>query len=238
MTDTVRKRKPRPPKILHQFWDRPDIPTDVSERMDEWRDRHPAWAYIRWSDQSAESLVLAHFGAKSCARYRACTIASMRSDLLRYAALSLFGGVYLDADLRCINPIDPMMNAPLAFAHQTRADGEWQIHTNFMIAEPQHPLFNRAWKEAMAGILASGRKRFSLIRGKPLNDVNTVTGPRLLTHLWKDLPEAKRNRTRLIEQAEARRHYQGAVLSYRRTEGSWKQQQKTRRIVDFDRTPG
>lgn len=243
MTTRGSGRAARPPKIIHQFWDRQDVPEDVGRRIASWRDQHPGWAHILWHDDSTESLIMAHFGAEAARRFRACTIASMRSDVLRMAALLLFGGVYADADIKCLRPIDPLMDARLVVRLQHPADGSFLLHTHFLIAEPRHRLFELAWKEMMARILRSGRKRWPLIRGTPLNDVSTVTGPHMLTAAWLKMTDAKRTEARVIDDEEAARFLKPtSKLDYRAAEGSWKTQMKSQRIVDFERagpaTPG
>ncbi len=128
------------PKIIHQFWDSADPPPDVAARMRSWPAMHPRWAYIQWNDESAESLIATHHGADAARLFRACVPATMRADLLRVAALSLFGGVYADADSLCLQPFDDLRNSVCTLSFRDfrdRPNKAWLLDMDHMIATPE-----------------------------------------------------------------------------------------------------
>lgn len=224
------------PWIIHQYWDTTAPPDDVAERMRSWPQHHPGWAYLRWCDDSAYSTIEAHFGSRAARRFLACTIPAMRADVMRIAALLLFGGVYVDADGLCRQPLMPLLKARCTV--QFRAANEElpdALMNNFMIAEPGHPLFRRAWEDIMANLRQSGRKGWRRLRKRPANNVQHVTGPLMLMAAYNNLSDKQRRSVRLVEPAEAARYvHLTAELSYHRS-GSWKASMKAGRIVDFAR---
>tara|TARA_Y100000310_G_C20703501_1_gene832308 strand:+ start:1028 stop:2488 length:1461 start_codon:yes stop_codon:yes gene_type:complete len=89
------------PKILHQIWlgDRKP-PFDL---INSWRDAHPDWAHIFWDEQ----IVAKEFpdGLKNQKQFDAEKTLWGKADILRYEILYAFGGVYLDADAKCLRPL-------------------------------------------------------------------------------------------------------------------------------------
>lgn len=222
------------PKIIHQFWDSIEPPADVAERMASWPRLHPGWAYLRWSDESAESFIDSHFGAEAARLYRACVPATMRADMLRVAALWQIGGVYADADVLAIRSLEPLLTERATYITRILPRKPFILQMHTMISGPGTPLLRGAWKRLQSNINRSGNKPFERIRKKPLNHPSHLTGPDNLTRAWEALPENER--PRLIDSEEAARFVEPTRdLSYVREEGTWKDFKKAQRVVDFER---
>ncbi len=90
----------RPPRILHQFWDR-DPPRQVQKllRHCETVCRQAGIEHRVWNVLSAEALLADGFPEVVVRAYETAPHASMQSDILRLAILHRYGGVYLDADM-------------------------------------------------------------------------------------------------------------------------------------------
>ena len=163
------------PRIIHQFWDRPDPPADISERMSSWRDQHPGWEHRLWNDDSAADFLAEHFEPEALLCYRAVKLPAMRADLIRLALLARIGGLYVDADMRCREPIDELAGAKAAIRIEAgKKTGKAKLANNFMLASPGHVLFERAFEKALLNVRGG---EFSL-------HVSRLTGPMMLTELW------------------------------------------------------
>jgi hypothetical protein len=102
------RRSPSPiPRILHRVWlgDRP-MPDQHREWGETWRRHHPGWEHRLWTDAEVPT---------SGATARARNVVE-RSDAARYEVLRRHGGVYVDTDMECLRPLDPLLEGVRVFA--------------------------------------------------------------------------------------------------------------------------
>ncbi len=105
------------PRTLHVIWLGPDsFPAGSVANVKSWIDYHPGWKVKFWTDlgqvapddrmdvRAFDQFPLEEL--KEC--YYRCDNFGERSELLRYAVLLHEGGVYVDHDLLCLKPIDPL----------------------------------------------------------------------------------------------------------------------------------
>jgi len=95
------------PKIIHQIWMGPKkMPEDW---MQTWRDKNPSMKYVLWREIELEKFdfkfkdkihYLLFSGKAKHYNY------SVASDIMRIEILDRFGGVYIDADSYCLEPIE------------------------------------------------------------------------------------------------------------------------------------
>ncbi len=222
---------PGPPKIIHQFWDRPVPPPDVAERIQTWKDQHPGWAHILWSDESAESFIRSEFGVREARCFTACTIPAMRADVLRIAALLHVGGVYFDADMACLKLLTPLMSRPSTLFWRRREE-KLVITNNALLTAPKHPLFEKMWSRVIATILSNPSTRH----------VSNLTGPAQLTSVWEnELSAAEKTSVQLLPKKVLFDYVEPSrTLQYHREEGTWKDQARRTNggLVDFQRRHG
>lgn len=92
------------PKIMHQFWVGTLRPPTFA--LESCRDLHPQWTHTLWNDE----LIRARFPFGQLlnqAEYsRPHQEFNLLSDIARYEFLMQFGGVYVDADTHCLQPLD------------------------------------------------------------------------------------------------------------------------------------
>lgn len=94
------------PKIIHQIWigDRPA----PLEWIDSWKSQNPDWEHVLWDNQAAERVMrgsgIRHLYRQDARRRRGDACAAM-ADYLRLEILYRLGGLYVDADTYCIQPI-------------------------------------------------------------------------------------------------------------------------------------
>ena len=141
---------------LIQYWDRPDPPPVLLERMEEWRLRHPGWSYCRLNRSSAAAFIAEHYGSAMREAFLDIRLPAMQADVFRIAALYVKGGVWIDAATSCLKPLDSWLNRrqPLLLlrrAHQQHP----HICNGFMASsDPYHPFLREAWNRIASLLLA------------------------------------------------------------------------------------
>ena len=96
------------PKIIHQIWigDKSKQPTEL---MKTWESMNPTWEYKLWTEENIPEL----FNKNQYDKMRQyCG----KADIVRYELLYRYGGVYIDADSECINPLDDFFTEHDSFA--------------------------------------------------------------------------------------------------------------------------
>jgi hypothetical protein len=86
----------RIPRIIHQIWIGP-LPPPV-EWLRSWTERHSGWEYRLWTEHTTP------FPLRNQAQFDAAPQYCGKADILRYEVLLRYGGVYADADMRCLRP--------------------------------------------------------------------------------------------------------------------------------------
>ncbi|MDQ2910716.1 MAG: hypothetical protein M3R39_06845 [Actinomycetota bacterium] len=157
----------RIPRVLHRIWLGPDPLPEAQRTFGEsWVRHHPGWEHRLWRDDDLVELdVPAEILAQSDNPVEL-------ADVLRLRILALHGGVYVDTDVECLRPLDPLLRG-LDFFAAFELPG--LVGTAILGAVPGHPVFERAAELVRATF---GRA--------PLP---SATGPPFFTHLLWDFPE-------------------------------------------------
>tara|TARA_B100001093_G_scaffold519775_1_gene610391 strand:+ start:4682 stop:5536 length:855 start_codon:yes stop_codon:yes gene_type:complete len=89
------------PKIIHQIWlgEKP-LPNYYQRFKKSWISNNPDYKYILWDENNSKELLITNQKL-----YQESKNPGLRSDLLRYEILNLFGGIYVDTDFECIKSI-------------------------------------------------------------------------------------------------------------------------------------
>jgi len=137
----VPSKEPIIPKILHQIWIGGDVPEKFKPLMQTWTLHHPDWEYKLWTDSDIES-----FPFDNPQMFQSASNVGAQSDIWRYEILKKYGGVYVDIDFECLQPL-----TPLVYCHKFFAGiGGYDYVNNAIIGSvAEHPLLRR-----MLGILA------------------------------------------------------------------------------------
>jgi len=128
------------PKIIHQLWigSKP-APTKF---MDTWKNKNPNYEYIRWNEEEFKKRNMIF----ECSnRIDEIEEINGKADIIRWEILYKYGGVFLDADSICIEPIDEILMKCESFAgweHEQLRQG--LIATGTMGFPPKHPLVKTA----------------------------------------------------------------------------------------------
>jgi GT2 family glycosyltransferase len=128
------------PKIIHQLWigNKPS-PTN---HMDTWKNMNPEFEYIRWSEKE---IIKRGLRIECQDRIDEMIEINGKADIIRWEILYKYGGVFLDADSICVEPIDDVLMKCNFFAgweHEELRKG--LIATGTMGFPPKHPLIKQA----------------------------------------------------------------------------------------------
>jgi hypothetical protein len=158
------------PKIIHQLWignkPRP------SKMMDTWKTKHPEFEYISWSE---EEICKRNFKLQCSEQIVFIKEINGKADIIRWEILYHYGGVFLDADSICIEPLDNHLMEKKAFcAYENEHCRPNLVATGTMAFPPKHPLC----LAAIQWIL--DKRNWNAIKTK---EAWKTVGPRLLTKL-------------------------------------------------------
>lgn len=158
------------PRQVVQFWDS-DPPQDVREIMAAWTEQNPSHGWTCFDNDTARDFLQSAFGGEVTAAYERIRMPAQKADLFRLAYLAACGGIYADADDRCLAPLDSFIRSDATLVvHQ---ENYGSIGNNFIAATPEHPVIMRALDMAVA----------AMKRGD--NDLVWLsTGPGLLTRAF------------------------------------------------------
>ena len=159
------------PKIIHQLWIGPKPPP--TKFMDSWRDKNPQFEYIRWNENEIKRRKLK---LECVHRINEMEEINGKADIIRWEILYEYGGVFVDADSLCIDPVDDILMNTRYFAgweHEELRNG--LIATGTMGFPPKHPLVKEAieWiKTNCVSVRETGKRAWITV------------GPGLLTRMY------------------------------------------------------
>lgn len=159
------------PKIIHQLWIGPKpAPTKF---MDTWKEKNPEFEYIRWTE---EELVKRNMVIECKNRVDEMEEINGKADIIRWEILYKYGGVFVDADSICIEPIDDVLMTKKCFAGWEQEEVRPNlIATGTMGFPPRHPLVRHAIDHIKKNCVSvSVTKKRAWI----------TVGPMLLTNLY------------------------------------------------------
>src|SRR5262245_1687646 len=143
------------PLIIHQTWKNTDIPAEWQHYQASWWQHHPQWTYRLWTDEDNRRFIHTHY-AWFLPTYDAYPEAIMRVDAVRYFLLHHYGGMYVDLDFECIQPLTPLLShaalvlgveppehTDMTLARERALD---RIVCNALMAsQPQHPFWEHVF---------------------------------------------------------------------------------------------
>lgn len=124
------------PKIIHQLWIGPK--PRPSKFMDTWREKHPDYEYIMWNEDEIKKR-----GLKLECQHRINEIEEIngKADIIRWEILYHYGGLFLDADSICIEPLNSLIDKGNPFAgYENEEVRKGLVATGTMAFPKHHPL--------------------------------------------------------------------------------------------------
>jgi GT2 family glycosyltransferase len=130
------------PKIIHQLWiGTKPAPTSL---MNTWKEKNPEFEYIFWNE---EEFIKRDMTFVCQTKIDEIEEINGKADILRWEILYKYGGVFLDADSICIEPIDDELLNKNCFAGWEQEEvRKGLIATGTMGFPPNHPLIKAAIK--------------------------------------------------------------------------------------------
>jgi mannosyltransferase OCH1-like enzyme len=163
------------PAVAHRIWLDDPLPATFERYWQRFAELHPGWELHDWRS-TADVPQLINQDPFDAAREITDDWKRFQADLLRLELLWLYGGVYVDADVEPLKPLDPLLGAEafIAYSPNRRRDGKRLLTQAVMAARPQHP-FIEACIEAVPGSV----ERY---RGKSLA---MMVGPHMVHRVWE-----------------------------------------------------
>ncbi|MBM6583916.1 tetratricopeptide repeat protein, partial [Microvirga sp. BT689] len=137
------------PRAIIQYWDSPEPPSDIRLLMQTWRDKNRDCQYQLFDDKTAKEFLAEHYSTDVLRAYKRATHPAEKADLFRLAYLYANGGIYVDADDRCVGPLGEVLpfHAELIVYQEDYALGGLAVGTlgnNFLAAAPKNAVIGRA----------------------------------------------------------------------------------------------
>ena len=184
------------PRSIVQFWDEAP-PEDVRNLMSSWQNQHPTYHWTCFDDEQALAFLRDQYGRDILDAYFYAPLPAQKADIFRLAFLVARGGIYADADDRCLASVDSFIRQDASLVvHQ---ENYGSIGNNFVAATPEHPVLVRALELAAAAMCWRDHDLVWL-----------STGPGLLTRAFAQEWAAQRpagllRRTQVIDLGELQR---------------------------------
>ena len=124
------------PRIIHQIMltdGRPPTLEEYESAIKSCRNLHPNWTHHIWSDEDAKTFIGQHYPA-IFPHYEGYKQSIQRANILRYALLDHYGGVYLDLDVTCLHPLDDLRHLPFLTPGAYPAG----VNNAFILSRPHH----------------------------------------------------------------------------------------------------
>jgi GT2 family glycosyltransferase len=134
------------PKILHQLWIGPK--PRPSKFMDTWRANNPDYEYIMWNEQEIQNRGLQ---LECVSRINSMSEINGKADIIRWEILYKYGGIFIDADCVCIEPLKNDFETLEGFSNYENEEARpGLIAVGMMGFRPKHPFCRDAidWIQA------------------------------------------------------------------------------------------
>lgn len=191
------------PKILHHVWPgRDSLREPYASWRKGWAELHPDWSMMFWRGDDV-------FRFEDLSPWlRPCSVA-VRSDFLRWWVLRQFGGVYVDADMQCLRPIDPLLQCGQGLFLAPEPIGG-VLSPALVGAEGEHPLLGEMIVSVERALQRHG---LDVCNSDPVH----TTGPGLLTEVARGRGDLQIHppyffcpSPRELDVAYARHHFTGS----------------------------
>ena len=133
------------PRNIFQTWKTKNFSHNLKNLTDTWINHNPNYAYFLFDDNDCELFIKKHFEKKVYDAYRRIIPGAFKCDLWRYCVLYIYGGVYVDIDTICLNPIDMVLNEDIEFMTPIDLNngyytGKHNLFNTFIASIPKHPI--------------------------------------------------------------------------------------------------
>ncbi|KAF9476506.1 hypothetical protein BDN70DRAFT_882338 [Pholiota conissans] len=131
-------RVQRIPRIIHQTWKSETLPPRWRGISQACRDMMPDYEYKLWTDAGSREFIAEHY-SWFLDTFDNYVYPIQRADVIRYFVLYHYGGIYIDLDIGCLKPLDPLLVYNVILP-KTIPVG---VSNDLMFAERHHPLMEQ-----------------------------------------------------------------------------------------------
>lgn len=179
------------PRIIHQTWKTDIVPegdwTTARNLCLDFHRTENGWEHMFWTDETAREFIVDNY-PEFLSTFDGYLYDIQRVDSIRYFLLYHYGGVYIDLDVGCSRPMEPILKFP-AFLPKTGPSG---VSNDVMGSKKNHPFL----KTLIDALEQQGGKRRV---GTKYSTVFFTTGPmfvnRLLASYWASMTSVEGSAT-------------------------------------------
>jgi mannosyltransferase OCH1-like enzyme len=161
------------PRHIHQIYLTEGGPSNLEKyqaAIESCQDKHAGWNHTIWTDQSSSEFMQTHYPT-IFPHYKNYKQTIQRANVLRYALLDHFGGVYIDLDVTCRRSLEPLRAIPW----MTPAAHPAGVNNAFIQSRVGHPFLGK--------LLAALPNR-DLSWGLPYIENMFSTGCMFFSNMW------------------------------------------------------
>jgi tetratricopeptide (TPR) repeat protein len=151
------------PARIAQFWDAPDLPSDLREYCGSWLLHNPNFGYERFDSAAVRAALRRARFPDAIRAFRLAEQPAMQADIFRLAHLVEHGGVYADADDCCRASLSPLLNSGASLVLYQEDLGT--VGNNFIAAKPRHPVLEMALAHVKQSLNAGAKELLWLSSG-------------------------------------------------------------------------
>jgi mannosyltransferase OCH1-like enzyme len=163
------------PKTITQTYVNNKIPEPIYDNLNQILKNNPEYDYRLITDQEAVEIMKMHFDQRTLNAFQQLILGAAKGDFVRYIALYLYGGVYLDLDASINLDLNTFISPNDEFIFFINGDRNLEQFC-FMI-RPRHPLLLKVIEEMINRIENREHNIFRATGPTLFNDViyNTMS---------------------------------------------------------------
>lgn len=146
------------PRLLHLIWvgkaEQPDI---LQIYLDKWKNLMPHWSVRLWTNEDINE---SEFQPEILAKINEAEKGVQKADIMRYAIVEKYGGIYVDADMEPVKELDALLYmSGLVVCHDNYVTWTY-INNAFFGAKPNHPVLKKAVELCISANLNTNTPNF------------------------------------------------------------------------------
>ena len=91
------------PKYVFQTWKHKVLSKNMKENLIKLRNQHKDFKFFLYDDKMCREFIQKHFGPNELYAFDSLIPGAYKADLWRYCVLYIYGGVYMDIKLQCVD---------------------------------------------------------------------------------------------------------------------------------------
>jgi mannosyltransferase OCH1-like enzyme len=168
-SEITNKSPQRIPKTIIQTYVNNNIPEPIFNNLQIILKTNPEYDYRLITDQEGIELIKTHFDERTLNAFLKLKIGAAKGDFIRYIALYLFGGVYLDLDASIDMDLNIFINPDDNYIFFM--DGDKNLEQFCFMIEPTHHLMKQIIEEMVNRIENKEQNIFKATGPTLFNDI-------------------------------------------------------------------